>query len=204
MIRLRAVHQTVLHPRWLQIERLIDLEDGTRTWDLLCFPIEALALRAGEYALPLADPRALLDVVVYETLPGFAEAEHLHFPLMVTEPTIHAGRIKHLERVIKVRAQHEGRAGRRTLAEQRAEDARHDAVADEIILRSDLSPELAELGAYMIENAVAARRSQYLASRSLRARQLAGRAAANGDGTSTLLGELRQQREEMARGHRDH
>jgi|SRR5881394_1549194 len=177
--------------RWLQVRREIDQEDGSVLENVHAFPIETLAMRAGEYGLPVTDPETLLELVMVESLPDFPEPELDGVAAVVAEPTLDAGRRRHLDRVRAVRDAHAARAPKGNGAQVRAAETRHADVQAAVILASDLDPELAELaGADLARKLPAARRAH---QRSLATKTALARveAAPNGDGTSTLKVQLR-------------
>jgi len=177
--------------RWLQVRREIDQPDGTVVENVHCFPIETLAIRAGEYGIPVTDTDTLLDLVTHESLPDFPEPELGDVPALVAEPTLEAGRARHLARLDVVKRAHGARAPKGNGAQVLAARARHADVRAAIVLASDLDPELAELaGADLMRKLPAARRTHQRAQ-ATQAALARVQAAVNGDGTSTLTAQLR-------------
>jgi hypothetical protein len=185
--------------RYLQVRREIDQPDGTVLEDVHAFPIETMALRAGEYGVSVTDTDALLDIVTYESLPEFPQPELGPFPALVAEPTLEAGRRRHLDRVAAVKAAHDGRSPRQNGVAKRAADTRHADVRAAIVRASDLDPELAELAGADLERRLPAARRVYARAMAEQAALAAMEAAPNGDGTSTMKAALRA-RLERAKG----
>lgn len=197
-IRLLEVVQT---GRFLQVRREIDQEDGSVVENVHAFPIETLALRAGEYGVPVTDTDTLLDLVMIESLPEFPEPELGPFPALVAEPTLAAGRRRHLDRVAAVKAAHDARAPRQNGTMKRTADTRHAQVRAAIVLASDLDPELAELAGRDLARRLPRARQVHRAAMAEQAALRAVEAAPNGDGTSTMTAVLRA-RLERAQGPR--
>lgn len=189
--------------RYLQVRREIDQPDGSVLEDVHAFPIETLALRAGEYGVAVTDTDALLDLVTYESLPEFPEPGLGPFPALVAEPTLEAGRRRHRDRVAAVKAEHDARAPRQNGAAKRAADIRHAEVRAAVVLASDLDPELAELAGADLARRLPAARRMHARAMADQAALAAVEAAENGDGTSTMKEALRA-RLERAQGPKIH
>lgn len=193
-IRFLEVVQT---GRYLQVRREIDQPDGTVVEDVHAFPIETMALRAGEYGVPVTDTDTLLDIVTFESLPDFPDPELGPFPALVAEPTLEAGRRRHLDRVAEFKAAHSARAPRQNGAMKRAADDRHGQVRAAIVRASDLDPELAELAGRDLAQRLPRARRAFLAARADQDALRAVEEAPNGDGTSTMKAALRARLERV-------
>jgi hypothetical protein len=178
--------------RWLQVRREIDQPDGSVLENVHAFPIETLAMRAGELGIPVTDTERLLDVVTYESLPEYEQpGDEPGVSVLITEADLGAGQRKHLDRVAAVKAAHDGRAPRQNGVMKRAADDRTATVRAAIVQASDLDPELAELAGELLRRQIPAARQQLAAQRASTAALAAVEKAKDGNGTSTLKAQLR-------------
>jgi hypothetical protein len=184
--------EVIQQGRWLQVQREIDMPDGTVVSNGHIFPIEAMAMRAGEYGVPVTDTETLLDILLYESLPDFHDDDdEPDVSVLVREPDLSVGRRRHLDQVAAVKARHAGRAPRQNGAMRARADEADSAVRAAIIQASDLDPELAELAGEMLRRQLPAARQQLVAQRAKAAAMAAVERAADGNGTSTLKEQLR-------------
>lgn len=169
--------------RWLKVRREVDKPDGSVEVSEVAFPIETLAMRAGEYGIPVTQAEELLDLVLHETLPDFAE-EGQAVAYVVSAPSPDRGRAWQLQRLGAVRERHRTRGVPPGKADRAARAA--------IIRASDLDPELAQLAGETFDRQIPQARAEYRRTQARAEALAAVEAAPNGDGTSTLKAQLRR------------